>query len=710
MTGQQEIPGVAWIAAGMVCWATWGRTVETVSTNTVTYLKPVIVEAERVSAATDRPYTMTTAHTAAWTDVPLEKTPVSAEVVPRQVIDDQGVDRLKDVCRNVSGISQVKTEGRGIQFEEFTVRGFSQRALLDGFNLYTMPSINLAGVEQVEALKGPSSSLYGAIEPGGLINIIPKQPEFQARTELYGEVGSYGMRRSGIDSTGPIDSNTAYRVICDYENSDSYRDYLNKEAFFFAPSLTWVLPDQTRITAWLWYQHLVRPQDNGVVFSYTGHPVGPISRNLGGSEYNSQAIDDIVTGLQLDHPINDDLSLHLRYLYHSFDGQTDAIRWSTVSAANKITPYYDNSSFHNDEHDVLDYAVWRFEAGPTEHRLLFGTEFSYSDYTYDRLTDSTLAPISIYAPVYPNGPCTHLVRGAAEQNTLSQVAAGYVQDQADMLDNRLHLLAGGRADYVDQFYRSWSNGKEYNQYDLGFNGRAGLMYDLTEWMSPYVNVCRSFNPNTAGSNLTYDGQPLDPTTGIQYEGGLKFTMLEKRLQMTAAAYQITKDNVAIADPDHPGFNLNGGTLRSEGFDVDVLGQLTPELQVVGGYGHTDTRVVESTSLPIGASFLNVPENSGSLWLKYTLQDGPLNGLGGGVGFFAAEKSAGDGKNTFFLPGYTRWDTGVWYTRMLHGGYQLKVQVNVLNVFDKTYYESSSSAAQVEPGYPCYVVSRVSLTF
>ena len=263
---------------------------------------------------------------------------------------------------------------------------------------------------------------------------------------------------------------------------------------------------------------------------------------------------------------------------------------------------------------------------------------------------------------------------------------------------------------MDQFYRAWSNGKEYNQYDLGFNGRAGLMYDLTEWMSPYVNVCRSFNPNTAGSNLTYDGQPLDPTTGVQYEGGLKFTLLEKRLQMTTAAYQVTKDNVAIADPDHTGFNLNGGTLRSEGFDVDLLGQITPELQVVGSYGYTDTRVVESSSLPIGASFINVPLNSGSLWLKYTLHDGPLNGFGGGIGCFAAEESAGDGKNSFDLPGYTRWDSGVWYTCMLKGGCQLKVQVNVLNVFDKTYYESSSSAAQVEPGCPRYLVSRVSLTF
>jgi iron complex outermembrane receptor protein len=187
-------------------------------------------------------------------------------------------------------------------------------------------------------------------------------------------------------------------------------------------------------------------------------------------------------------------------------------------------------------------------------------------------------------------------------------------------------------------------------------------------------------------------------------------MFEKRLQLTTAAYQITKDNVAVTDPDHSGFNVNGGTLRSEGFDVDVLGQITREWQIVGCYSHTDTRVIESTSLPVGASFINVPDNSGSLWLKYTLQDGPLNGLGGGVGCFAAENSAGDGKNSFDLPGYTRWDTGVWYTYSFHGGCQLKVQVNLLNVFDKTYYESSGSTAQVEPGYPRYVMTRVSLTF
>jgi iron complex outermembrane receptor protein len=686
-----------------------GNAQDAKNTNTVAQLSPVIVEAQRLPQPKwDRPYTTTNIHSATWTGVPIDKTPVTAQVIPRQVIEDQASDRIKDVVRNVAGVSQVKTEGRGIQFEEYNIRGFSQRAMLAGFTLYAMPVINLAGVEQVEVLKGPSSSLYGAIEPGGMVNIIPKLPQFESRTTIYGEIGSYNHYRSGIDSTGPIDSNTAYRVVCDYENSDSYRNYLNKEAFFCAPSLTWIMPDQTRITAWMWYQHLDRPVDNGITFDSTGHPIGKASQNFASSSDNSQSIDDITSCLQLEHPVNNDFTVYLRYLYHYFDGQYDAIRLQSKTA-NKLTPYYDNSSFHNDEHDILDYAVWRFDLGPTEHHLLFGTEVSASDYHYYKLTDNTLSPFSIYNPVYPTGPY-HPTAGSIDQITLTKVAAGYVQDQVDLLDDKMHLLAGGRSDYVDRFNRSTDNSR-YSAYDMGYSGRGGAMYDLTEWMSPYTTISRSFNPTT-GATVT--GDMVDPTTGVQYEGGTKFKFFQKKLQITTAAFQTTKDDVAVKDEVNSTstktYYMNGGKMRSEGAEVSALGQITKEWQVVGSYAYTDTRVIQSSSLPVGASLVNVPLNSGSLWLKYTLQDGPLNGLGAGVGCFAEGESEGDNNNTFELPGYVRWDTGVWYSRKVYRNCMFKIQCNVLNVFDKEYYESSSGTASVQPGTPRYFVTRASLTF
>jgi len=352
--------------------------------------------------------------------------------------------------------------------------------------------------------------------------------------------------------------------------------------------------------------------------------------------------------------------------------------------------------------------LWKFEIGPTKHQLIFGTELNLNDYYYDRLT-ANLKAINIFNPTLPTGTWD-LVPGLATQHTQTSTVGIYLQEQMDALDDRLHLLLGGRGDYVDQYYRSWSNGNVYSQDDTGVTGRAGVLYDATSWLHPYVNVCRSFNPNTVGSNLTFAGTPLDPTTGLQYEGGLKFSFFDKRLLMTTALFQITKDNVAVADPDHTGFSLNGGKLRSQGVEWDIQGQITPELQVVASYAHIDTKVLESTSLPVGAQFANIPPDSGSMWVKYTFLDGFLKNFGVGVGVFASSEKAGDNNNTFFLPSYARLDAGAWYAVDLCGGRQLKFQLNVLNVLDKTYYESSTSTASVQPGTPLTFLGRCTLTF
>lgn len=701
--------------AGTLALTRLGLSQASPATNAPTTLPPVIVEAPRFPDRTaPRSYTVSNAPTATWTAMPVSETPLSIQAIPKAVIEDQGVDRLKDVYRNVSGVAPLKTESQGIQFENAYVRGFSQRLSLSGFNCYTMPTIDLYGVQQVEVLKGPSSSLYGAIEPGGLINVIPKFPEFVARTEIFAEVGSYDHVRSGFDSTGPLTSNLAYRAIYAYEDSNSFRDGLHHWSMFAAPSLTYVFEDRTRLTAWLWYQYLNRPVDNGVAFTYDGHPAMPITRNLAGPYHNTQTIQDTVGGLELDHPVSDLLTLQSKFLVHSFDSTYDGIRWSSVSAANTIAPYYDASSFNNLELDYIADALWKFELGPTKHQVMAGFELSRSDYFYDRLTDSTLSPISIFTPVYPTGPFTHLVAGAAEQETLTEDAAGFVQEQMDALDNTLHLLVGGRADHVDQHYVSWSNGKITDQDDLGLCGRAGLLYDLTPWLSPYACISRSFNPNTAGSNATFDGHPLDPTTGIEYESGLKFSLFEKRLLLTTAAFQLTKEHVAVQDKANSTasttYYADAGVLRSEGFETDIIGQITPELQVVGNYTYDDTRVVKSNVLPAGAALIDVPVNSGSLWLKYTFQDGPLEGFGAGAGAFASDERAGDNNNTFDLPGYIRWDTGAWYAWVLQSGQRIKLQANIYNLFDRTYYESSSSAANVEPGTPLSFLVRLSVIF
>jgi iron complex outermembrane receptor protein len=552
--------------------------------------------------------------------------------------------------------------------------------------------------------------MYGGMEPGGLVNLIPRLPSFNDQSSVSGEFGSYNFYRAEADSTGAINPTLAYRMEASFQDNDSFRNFLHQQSIFVGPSITWNPTPDTRWTTWLWYQDLERPQDQGVVFTYKGQPYGPISRNLAGpNNNNTQFIDDLVISSKVEHDITPDLTVSARFLTHYFDGHEDAIRWSTVSAANTISPYYDGSLFNDWQYDLVSDLNWRFDLGPTKHEILFGTELNQNNYHYQRLTDTALPAINIFNPVYPVGPFP-LTPGYATQHTLSNDVGVYLQDQMDAVDNRLHFLIGGRVDHVNQDYVAFSNGKHYTQVDTGLSGRAGLLYDVTSWMSPYANIARSFNPNTAGSNLTFAGTTLPPTTGIQYEAGIKFNIIDKKLTLTSDVYQITKNNVAVNDPNHPGFSMNGGELRSRGLEFDLTGQVTPSLQVVGSYAYTNTRVMASTTLPVGAAFINIPPNSGSLWLNYTFQEGALKDFGLGLGMFASEKKAGDNANSFYLPGYVRLDAGSWYTFDLTNKLKAKLQLNVYNMTNKTYYESSSSAGSVEPGTPISVVGKFSIIF
>ncbi|MGV3531610.1 MAG: TonB-dependent receptor, partial [Chthoniobacteraceae bacterium] len=229
-------------------------------------LEEIVVEGE-VEA-----YTVTRATTATRSETPIADTPLSIQVVPRQLIEDQNVTRLKDIYRNVSGVAPQRTEGFGLQFENAYIRGFSQLLSVDEVNLYTVPPLNVAGIQRVEVLKGPASSLYGAVEPGGLINVIPKKASFTRHNEVYGEYGTDEFYRAGFDTGGPVGENVAFRLVGDFLDHNSFRDFLHNRSVFFSPSMLWNISDRTRLATWLWYQHLERPYDNGVAFTFDGRP------------------------------------------------------------------------------------------------------------------------------------------------------------------------------------------------------------------------------------------------------------------------------------------------------------------------------------------------------------------------------------------------------------------------------------------------------
>jgi iron complex outermembrane receptor protein len=230
----------------------------------------------------------------------------------------------------------------------------------------------------------------------------------------------------------------------------------------------------------------------------------------------------------------------------------------------------------------------------------------------------------------------------------------------------------------------------------------------------YTNAATSFVPTNTTSR-TVDGELLDPERGVQYEAGLKMSALDKALEGSVAVYQLTKDHVAMADPNNPGFNINGGKQRSKGIELDMTANLPFGLSLIGNMAWTQTEILESDALPVGERLENVPSRSGSIWGMYTIPQGALRDLSFGCGVFAESDKNGynalaNTPNTFVLPGYARVDAAMAYKFKLPHGQLINARLNVLNVFDTTYYESSFASTRVFPGDPRTATLTLGATF
>ncbi len=203
-------------------------------------------------------YSKPNAVTATKTDTPIMQTPVSVQVVPQQVLQDQQVVLIEQALQNVSGVYTIGNSG--LQ-NVFTIRGFlANEYYLDGVRVNTVsgtPQRDLADIQQIEVLKGPASILYGRLEPGGLINLVTKQPQRTPSYDVQQQIGSFGFYRTTMDVTGPVtpDGALLYRFDGAYENAGSFIDLVHNDRVFVAPRLHWAPTQETQANFYLEYAH-----------------------------------------------------------------------------------------------------------------------------------------------------------------------------------------------------------------------------------------------------------------------------------------------------------------------------------------------------------------------------------------------------------------------------------------------------------------------
>jgi len=265
------------------------------------------------------------------------------------------------------------------------------------------------------------------------------------------------------------------------------------------------------------------------------------------------------------------------------------------------------------------------------------------------------------------------------------------------------LLLGVRQDWVKT--NQTSNDPSLaipNQPSNKFTWRTGLVYVFDNGVAPYVSYATSFQPQFG--SITTSGAPASPTTGEQYEAGVKFQPPGSNSLLTAAIYNLTEQNVPEADPLNPGFVTQIGEIRSRGLELSDRTALSSNLNLIASYAYTDSRYTRTPTVDTGYNGISaavqgnyqygVPKQSASLWLDYTMHGQVLQGLGMSAGVRYVGSSYGDDVNSFKVPAFTLLDAALRYDAgaidpALHG---LKLQLNLSNLLDKTYVSACTSSA------------------
>lgn len=674
-----------------------------------------------VTGEQEEGYVVDNATTATRTDTPLRDIPQSVQVIPQQVLEQQQVIQLRDAARNVSGV--IEGSNFGNSGDAFLIRGFlGNNILLDGIelgsrNLGTNSSFReTANIDRVEVLKGPASVLYGTVEPGGIINVVTKQPLASPFYEVELQAGNFGLFRPSIDLSGPLNSDRTllYRLNAVYQNADDFRDFdQGIERVFIAPVLKWVISDNTNLTFNFEYLYDERPFDRGL--TAFGDEVADIPFDRILSEPDDINIrEQYVAGYRLEHRFSENWQLRNAFRFISTERTTRAFqnRGNLNEATGDLARSIDDQNGTLEGYALQTNLIGKFSTGPINHTLLFGIDLSKETNDFDNRSAATRSIINIFNPIYGTPRPSREELGITGNRVLFggtvKTLGLYVQDQIALADN-LKLLAGGRFDLVDQdsFFTSISAGNILSdttaqQQDEAFSPRLGIVYQPVEPLSLYASYSRSFAPN---SGTTVNGDILEPTRGTQYEIGVRGEFIERRLTANLAAYYLTKSNVAATDPNNPDFRIATGEQRSQGIELDVIGEIRPGWNIIASYAYIDAEITKDEgSLLEGNRLAGVPEHVASLSSTYEIQSGSLQGLGFGLGlFFVGERQ--DFDNSFEVPSYLRTDASIFYRRN-----NWRAALNVRNLFNNDYIEAVETRSRITPGAPFTVIGSISIEF
>ncbi|VVO50065.1 Ferrichrome outer membrane transporter/phage receptor [Pseudomonas fluorescens] len=640
----------------------------------------------------------------------LQEVPQTVNVVAAQVIRDQAPRNLDDALANVSGITQGNTLGS--TQDSVMTRGFGDNRngsiMRDGMPIVQGRGMN-ATVDRVEVLKGPASLLYGIQDPGGVVNMVSKKPELTPYNALTLRGSTYGDGKNGsggtFDSTGALgDTGLAYRMVLDHEDEDYWRNFGTHRETLIAPSLAW-FGESTKLLFAYEHREFLTPFDRGTLIDpRTNHPLD-ISRNERLDEpFNDMEGRSDLYHFEADHELNDDWKAHFGYSWNRETYDASQVRVTAINTKNgTLTRSMDGTqgAISTDRFTTASLEG-KVNVLGLQHDLVFGVDDEYRKiYRADLIRQKSLSTFSYVSPVYGREVEGTTVSAAdSAQTDELRSDSIFLQDSIHLTDQWI-LVAGGRFQEYDQYAgkgvpfkaNTDSNGQKWVP-------RAGLVYRYTDALSFYGSYTESFKPNStiaplSGSSTVLDGS-IAPEEAKSWELGARLDM-PGQITGNIALFDIKKRNVLVANSEGPTTIYSAaGEVRSRGLEMDLTGQLSEHWSMIGSYAYTDAEVTEDPDYK-GKRLQNVAKNSGSLSAVYDF--GSVIGgdqLRVGAGARYVGERAGNAVNDFDLPSYTVADAFATYDTKVEGQ-KVKFQLNVKNLFDRTYYTSAASRFFVSMG-------------
>jgi iron complex outermembrane recepter protein len=641
------------------------------------------------------------------TDTPLIKTPQNVSVVTRDQMDIQDVQSVAQALRYTSGINPEQRGTNTDSLEYLYARGFLVDEYWNGLRTpgpsggfgFNVTSFDPYMFERIELLHGPASVLYGQGSPGGTVNLVSKMPTAEPLHEVGFQTGSYGRLQGFFDLSGPLDKDgkLLYRLTADGFNTGTQTDYVNQQRFAIAPTLTWRPTEDTTLTVFANYQ----ADPEAGIYNFvpvvgtiqTGVAQLPRSFYPGEPTFDSFRKTQESIGYELDHRLNDVWSFkqNYRFLHNSQTVQYVADDLGYVNNGTELAREAYLNSGRLNSHTVDNQAIARFNTGPVSHQATVGIDYQniQFDHVFFASADDNVPSLSITNPQYGQSiPYPTFMLGTSNKQSIKQLGT-YAQDQLDI--DRWSFLLGVREDWTNEDSQSYKTGATTAQFNRAFTWRAGGVYQFDSGIAPYVSYSKSFQPQVGS---TFSGQSFNPTTGEQYEVGVKFQPKGYNSFVTVSAFHLTQQNVLTTDPVNVNFQVQTGEVRSQGFEAEAHASLTNNLQLIASYTYTNLLTTQSNTNNLDKVPVGIPRNTASLWADYLLTSGPLSGLQLGAGVRYIGGSYGDTANSLLTSSATVIDLAVRYDlgRSVFNLQGWTASLNVSNLLDRYYMASCSGGS------------------